>query len=1030
MSAASGIALLLALALVPEGNTANRLALIALIALGLATATGWLQLVLQGHPRYPKPASVITSGSRTWLLVAIAVATLLGLVAQTWFRPATTIAGGDLALPTGTAWIGRLFESWTWGGSTLGEPSQLPQALPWAVILGVVHAVGGDPGTAQRIWLTALFVGTGLCALGLLASLRISPIGALAATAVYVLNPYVLTWVNTYDVWIVAMLLLAAIPAALVAAGTGRISVLWGAVLVAASAPLVGYAFFNPPLVGMILAAALAAPLLVAWVEGRAAARRSLRTLLLATPMLLGVSAYWVVPAVLRVSQIAPGQFAGVAGWLWEEPRASIRNAFWLNTHWGWPFPEYFPYAGAYDLPPLSIARFVLPAIAFGALAVASYGHRREQLVRRNRKLRLAVAAASVALFVIVLSTGTNPPGNAIFNPLYGLPFGWLLREPARFLMLAALAYAVLIAVSVDALLDGFMSAQRITVPALRLSIAPLALITAVLLAFPMYTGAFVPDNGPTLASWAISSRPTHVQMPAYWSEMARFADASPIEGAVLVMPSDDWYEMPYTWYYGSDDFIAKLFKRRVLVPSASGYAPASAGLIDAVTLTGRSIVRRDWRQTEVLLKALNTPFILVRRDIEAPYPNHSILSPDDLASALHAAPNIVLLRRIGLLDLYVLRDTVAETESGVGFTMVDTLTPDLRLLPLLPPNTALVSGAPQVGVPNVIEAPGLENWQDQGDKLVWHPPVPAGWTYRLADVESRKVVQLDRAGTLKSGNSDASVAYAPDLANHTLAVSLTGRTAISNGDFAKGRWEPVYDCYQVSPTQAAPYLGAIVLPNSAPGGLPALQLSASFDSACERKALNWHGGSLVLSMMVNHLQGDAPRVCIWQTGPDLCATVPAIKDMTGWSTYRAIVSPDARSTGLTLYLYADALAPGHRTINQYANISIVEVSQLPNLALVADPDPANASSAQLVVSHSSFSADWQGPIGAKHVLVDGMLNGWLIPKGSNTFSAYYTQANAFLAAALVSLATLCVILIIVAWSSASRWVRRNSAES
>src|SRR5205807_7098964 len=118
-----------------------------------------------------------------------------------------------------------------------------------------------------------------------------------------------------------------------------------------------------------------------------------------------------------------------------------------------------------------------------------------------------------------------------------------------------------------------------------------------------------------------------------------------------------------YTWYYGSDAFIVESFKRHVLVPS---YPPSE--LVDAVTLTGQSILRRDWSQTEALVGVLNAPLILVRRDIVAPYPEHSILPPDNLAAALEAAPNFTLLRHIGSLELFALTKTVSETEAGLSF--------------------------------------------------------------------------------------------------------------------------------------------------------------------------------------------------------------------------------------------------------------------------------------------------------------------------------------------------------------------------
>jgi hypothetical protein len=954
--------------------------------------------------------------------VAIAVVVMAGIAVQTWFRPGTTLAGGDVVLPNGTAWIGRLFAPWTWGGSTLGEPSQLPLAAPWAAILSFVHAFGGDPGLARRVLDTTLFAGAGLAALGLLASLRMAPLPAAVGTAVYLLNPYVITWVNTYDVYLAALLLLPAILAALVAAGTGRLSVRWSAVLVAATAPLIGYTFLNPPLVGMILAATLSAPLVVAWVDGRDAGVRSLRALLLAVPLLLALSAYWIVPVILHLSELHPSPFTGVSGWLFTEVRATIRNAFWLNTHWGWRSPEYFPYAKAYEVPPLALLRFVLPAMAFGALALAPLDDGGHMRFRRHRNLRLAVAATTVALAVIVLSTGTNPPGNRIFDPLFTLPFGWLLQEPARFLMLAALAYAAMVAILVGAIIDHqsvhqLLASRRLTVPAFRLAIVPLAFGTAVLVGFPLYTGALVPDSGPPLPIWAIHARPAHVHVPTYWTEMARFADALPIDGAILVMPPDDFYEMPYTWYYGGDAFIVALFKRRVLVPSAQGYTPASSKLIGAVNLASQSILHRDWHQAEALVRVLNTPLILVRRDIVTPYANHSILSPNDLAAALQAAPNFVLLRQIGSLDLFALGDGVSETEVGSKFSMINTQTPDLRILSMLPPNTALVSGEPAFGVSYVAQAPRLELWQAKGDTFVWQPPAPSGWAYRIADLDSKAVVPLNHAGIVNAPTAKARVLYEPDSATSAITVSVTGRTAISNGDFSKGPWGPVGDCHAVNPAQALQYFDARVLKNTAPGGLPTLQLTASLDSACVHQVIDWHGGPLLLSMMVYHLQGAGPRACLWQTGPNRCAPLPSIPDTGSWSTYRATVRPEAGTAAVTLYLYADAYTQGGPTINDYADVRVVDLPALPDLALLADPEGLSSSSINLVVVHSSFSTKWQGPPNSKHVLVDGILNGWLIPTGANTFSARYNPATALHAAGWISLGACFVILLLPLWS-------------
>jgi hypothetical protein len=1015
LSAAVGVILLLGLAGVPEGSQADRLALTALIVLSLATALGWLEYLAADRPNQ-LPVNLIKKHSlQAWVVVTIVVVVVAGLAAQTWFRPGTALGGGDVVPPNGTAWIGRLFEPWTWGGSTLGEPNQLPLRLPWAAIFSLAHAFGGDAVATQRIWDTTFYIGAGLAALSLLAFLRMGPVAALAGTSFYLLNPYTGTWVAPYDVYITALFLLPATLAVLVAAGTRRLSVWWSATLIAAASPLVGFAFSLPPLVGMILVGMLSAPLVVAWVDGKDAGMRSLRALLLAIPLLLATSAYWIVPAIVHLAESHLSSSAILLGFNWTagELRTTIRNAFWLNTRWMWIAPEYFPYARAYDVLPLSALKFFLPALAFSALALARL-RRRNRSSGRDHNLRLAFAAATAALPLIFISTGTKPPGNIVFDRLYSLPFGWLLQEPERFIMVVALVYAVLIAIVVDALLDhqaiaDLMSARRFTVPTLRLSIASLALATTVLVGFPLYSGALVPDTGSPLPIWANHARPQHIQMPAYWAEMAQVTDALPIQGAVLVMPPDDFYEMPYTWYYGSDAFIADSFKRRVLVPS---YPPSE--LLSAVNLAGQSMLDGDWTQVVALLTALNAPLVLVRRDVITHYPNHSILPPYDLAAALTGSPNFVLVRRIGSLDLFALRNPVAEREVGSGFIMTTSQTPDLRLLSVLPSNTALVTGEAHPGDPYAVQAPRLEQWQWTGQTLMWEPQLPSGWAYRIAELASKTVVPLEGARTFTSSPQvPFTVVYSPTVSNNVVKVSTTGRTVISNGDFQNGLWETVSDCNALAPTQAKPLLGARVLLNAAPGGLPALQLSASLDSACERQALNWRGGSLLLNMMVNHIEGANPQVCLWETGPERCATLPPISGTSGWLTYRASVSPDAGTTALTLHLYADASRSATRTINEYADVRAVEVPILSSFALLATPNPQPASSTQLVVVHSSFSTTWQGPPGSKHVLVDGMLNGWLVPSSSRDFAATYKPANAVQAANWISLAAYLLVLLV-----------------
>ena len=551
----AGVCALLILSFIPEGSLSERMAITALIALVLAAVVGWFELLTT--QRVEEPMSAGQQSGQYWPAVTLGVALLAALAVQTWFQPGSSVASGDLPPPAGTAWLGRLF------------------------------------------------VGAALGIFGLLAALRMSPVAAVAGTAVYVLSPFVISYVTINTVYLAALGLLAAIPAAVVAAGTGRISVRLGVVLIAMTAPFIGYVDLNPPLVGMLLGAMAVTPLVVAWVDGRQAARRSVRTVLLAVPLLLAASAYWIVPSIIHLSAVVTSQLAPV-----------------------------FTYFMKYESFPLSGLRFVLPAVAFGALALGAisvprppdkskaiaklesqlvrlgqrfeWGHiaendyraewerldaRRARLLTpqnaavelvhefpRRRGFRLALAAATAALAIIFLSTGTNPPGNTVFDRLYALPFGWLLREPGRFLVVAALAYAVLVAVVVEVAATSSWIARLVRghrgwAQRSRLGVGAATLALSMALGFPVYTGAVVPDSRPQLP-------PAHVHVPGYWTEMARSVDGLPTQGSMLIMPPDDFYAMPYSWgYYGTDDFIPNFFHRRVVIPNGQGYSPATSQL-------------------------------------------------------------------------------------------------------------------------------------------------------------------------------------------------------------------------------------------------------------------------------------------------------------------------------------------------------------------------------------------------------------------------------------------------------------------
>ena len=399
-----------------------------------------------------------------WTLVGLGV--FGGLVIQTWFRSGTLIASGDIAPPIGTAWIGRLFATYGWSGNNLGGAQANQGLLPFAVLDSLVHRAGGSGALAQRIWMTLLVAGILVAAGALARSLALTPKAGGVVAVLFFFNPITLSQVGINDVYLAAMVLLAALPAAVISYGRGNLHTWQLAVVFVASAPLLGFAYSNPPLVAMIVLVTAICPLLVRIRFGPPAAGRSLRGLLIGVALAAAASAYWFIPSQAALVNVTTGNLSTLSSWAFTEARSNLANGFWLNTTWGWQFAEYFPYAHFFAQFPLVLVRAGVPFLAFVGLAMPT-----PQSVRGRAAARLAGALSVGALAVILLSTGTNAPGSLLFDPLYHLPHGWLLREPGRFLIAAALCFALLVGMLIDRLADRQAGTDGSTLGTLLLAI-------------------------------------------------------------------------------------------------------------------------------------------------------------------------------------------------------------------------------------------------------------------------------------------------------------------------------------------------------------------------------------------------------------------------------------------------------------------------------------------------------------------------------------------------------------------------------
>lgn len=969
-TAVLGLLLLAEQALIARPTTATAwLSGAALGALAVAVCAGLGEA--WGLPRaWPR----IRGGRRPWVMAAAVTAAANVGVVQTWFRPWGAVAGGDVAPPIGTAWLGHIFAPWLWQGSSLGAPAELELKLPWAGVVAVTHLVGLSGTVAEDAWISALAAGAGLAVLALARQIGIASAPAAVGAVLYLLSPVVVTN-GLNPVYLAAMVLVAAGPALILAVARGAVPVWQGVACLALGTPLLGYTYVVPPLsVGVVAALALAA-LLAPWIGGRAAAGRTARLVAFGTPALILTSLYWTVPSLLFFSGVPTHQIAALSSWTWSESRATVRNAFWLNSYWAWRYPSYFPYALTFSQLPLSFLRFLPALVGFGALLLRAGTGRHSAAL-----LRITLGTASVTLGTIFLSTGTHLPGAVLFDFLYRLPFGWVLKQPVRFLMVADLGYAILVGITLQTVFRTGSVRRVMTVAGHRTAPVIAGAITLVALmlvpAYPLFTGAVVLGSHDTYPSEFLARAEAHVSVPVYWEEMAKFINTQAPPGILWTLPVDDYYQMPYRWYYGHDGFIAQLISRSVLDPVAEGYAPSKASLLTAVALGQRELLAGSWTASQDVLGALGIRLVLVRGDVLANYPGRTFSDPALLAQALARDPHARLLAVRGPLRLYA--DSIPQAGPGPSYVTVKSSNADLRLLGLLPPGYRLVSAHPMTGIPSITEVPAIGEWTHQGSTFTRSVALPAG----RQTVALLSAVGIEHRQTLRVGSSamiggiDVSLTARGESDLLHLQAPSEGSKLV-DANFAGGLWEPVSDCHDVTGPSAKAQLHATVVAGRGPGSSPALRLSAGLDTACEFQHLTWRSGSVLIGISARRVSGSGPRMCLLEAPIGRCATLPPFAIGSGWHTYHTVVTPGPGVKTLTIYLYADSPGSGYHTIDEYADLQAIG---LPTAAPIAvRSTPAHSSKALFLSTNGqAYSPHWTALPPAQHVLVDGVTNGWL----------------------------------------------------
>jgi hypothetical protein len=563
--------------------------------------------------------------SPAWLYVGLSQLVLL-IIGLHWAQPPTGIAQIDLPPPFDpTNLLRKTALAWDHVVSYYGSVDGLFSIVPYLAVETVLEAVAGlSRGQALLFVLPVMlsWLGAYRCA----RSIGSTRLAAFVAAWVYAFIPI---RQQTIGVYLSAEACAAALPWIFSWAMTAardpqrrRIATVWLASISCAALAVVAV---TPQL---LVASVLG---LAAWVALCAASAPDrlgyLRWAGIATGIAVATSLWWLVPDAASYLGITVLHTTDPSAVAWTFARASLLNELRFCPTWVWQYPEYNPWAVAFDRTPwLYASGFV----AYAGVSIAL-------MAGRGQRLFLARWCALIALVMLFLAKGMHAPLASVNEAFFKLPGMFLLIEPNGLILVAALAAALACGLSIDAVRERIAGAGR-------------EVAGAALAAF--FVGGMFVNNLATVTG-AIFHEQTgilpdvHIAIPDEWRSLAARIDDSGVAGSVLVLPPDDFYQVDYTWgYHGVDLIPIELLRRDVLMPGAPfNYTQsATAASIDA-SIT--ELARERSPVLPLLLRDLGIRFLVVRDDVR--FMHAAAPAPAQFAAALGGAAS----ERFGALELY-----------------------------------------------------------------------------------------------------------------------------------------------------------------------------------------------------------------------------------------------------------------------------------------------------------------------------------------------------------------------------------------
>lgn len=886
-----------------------------------------------------------------------------------FFRTGKFLASGDVAPLVVDGLRHELGWQWTHQTTGAGGPTYEIARTAEVAAVQLSRLFGGGEAMGQRLLYS--FIWGFAAAAGAALAIRFTNRKWLATILglVAVLNPYTLI-AQPNPLPIVAIAIACAITALCSDASRGQ-SRRW--VMLSLLTFPCSYLSLNPPLLVLIVAFSLAQVIVTPFLAGGglAGARRIVSLVARAAPLSAALSAWWAVPAFIAIQKADPtavGAVTNVQAWAWTHQRSSIANVLTMFGHWSWPRTEYYGGAVVLESFPWNILRWVLP---LGAL-LAPF------LVRKVQRPRATFVAVLIVISALV-GKGLHKPFSGVNRWMYAhVPGFWLFREPAAKVgVVLIVLYTIAFTMAVDEVVQRlenrlrvgkseYFNANRTRTKRIQTTLIGLVAMAPLLGVWPLWTGTIVK----AASSDEVGDRSA---LPAEWRHVAKTINTSPLRGKTLVLPIDDYYQVPTTWgYYGADNLVRRLIRRPVLQSDPQLYVGDSDVFEALMKTVEKSIVLNDGQGTASLLRALGVSHIVVRNDIDFSSKKRKLnmQKPETIRAGLRHVDGLRLMQSTNVADVFELTDrpgSAVEVLGGivqagklppVGLAMLRSALPDGLALASTTPFPELAAG--RAIVQQGTSPTGKVDLGIYGSWLVSRH-AEASPTYRLTvgtdGMRAEGIIKWKISGTTPLPGSTIDYLM-PGLAGIQVGSRLldmwspptvirldaatTGTPWIRRGDGTNlGTRSNVLDCnnHNAATREQLGITAREVLDLYG----SRIELHAKRHSACVRYPITGvkPGNTFHVRIQGRSLGGSVPRFCIWVHGPNQCAQIETLtKNDAGEFATSAIWQVPDGATSADLYLYADESASGTPTVIQYHRPIIDQIDRAAPIALRPAPLP------------------------------------------------------------------------------------------